>query len=87
MLGTLSAFIAAPTVGTIDPVIAPSLTAKVNSALAALSRGNENDAKLAVNNLKALVNQVEAQTDKKISWAAADAIIAQVNAIVDALGY
>jgi len=70
-----------------DPEMAPSLTAKVNGALAALARGNENDAKVAMNDLKALVNQVEAQTDKKISVEAADEIIAQANAIIQALGY
>jgi len=87
MLEDLSAFIAEPTTGTVDPVMAPSLTAKVDSALAALARDNRNAAKVAANHLKALVNQVEAQTDKKISAEAAAEIITQANAIVSALGY
>lgn len=70
-----------------DPVIARSLTAKADSSLAALTRGKQNYAKVVTNDLKALMNQVEAQTDKKISPEAAAELIGQANAIIAALGY
>jgi len=81
MLNELKGFITAPASG-VDPVIGTSLTAKVNAALAALDRGKE---KTALNNLNALLNQVRAQTGKKISTEAADAITTQVEAIIDAI--
>ena len=46
---------------------------------------NTNAAKVAMNNLKALINHVEAQIDKKITPAAAAEIIQQTNAIMAAL--
>jgi len=71
--------------GNIDAELEGSLLAKVNAALAALDRGNPNDAKVAMNDLKALINQVEAQIDKKITSDAAAKIIQQANAIIVAL--
>jgi hypothetical protein len=72
--------------GTIEAQMAVSLMSKINAASAALARDNPNDAKVAMNDLKALINQVEAQTDKKIDPDTADAIIEQANAIIAALG-
>jgi hypothetical protein len=72
--------------GNIDAEMEVSLLAKVNAAIAALNRGNPNDAKVAMNDLKALINQVEAQTDKKIKPDTAAAIIDRANAIITALG-
>jgi len=72
--------------GNIDAETEGSLLAKVNAALAALDRDNPNDAKVAMNDLKALVNQVEAQTDKKITPETAAVIIQRANAIIAVLG-
>ena len=58
---------------------------KVNGALAAPDRGKANDAGVAVNVLKALVAQVEAQAGKKISQEAATSIVIQVDAIIAAI--
>ncbi|MGD8238769.1 MAG: PKD domain-containing protein [Armatimonadota bacterium] len=68
--------------GDIEPELEQALLAKVDAALAALARGNPNDAKVAMNDLKALINQVEAQTNKKITQGAADAVIARANNII-----
>jgi hypothetical protein len=67
--------------GNIDAEMEVSLLAKINAALAALDRDNPNDAKVAMNDLKALVNQVEAQTDKKITLETAAEIIQRANGI------
>jgi hypothetical protein len=72
--------------GSIAPELEGPLLAKVGAALSALDRGNPNDAKVAMNDLKALVNQVEAQTDKKIDPDAAADIIARATSIIAALG-
>jgi len=72
--------------GNIDAEIETSLLAKVDAAISALERGNPNDAKVAMNDLKALVNQVEAQTDKKITAEAAAAMIISANQIIAILG-
>jgi hypothetical protein len=61
--------------GAIDPQVTPSLTAKVEAASAAVARGNPNDAKAALGELKALANCVEAQADKKTTREAANKII------------
>ncbi len=71
--------------GNIDPELEVSLLAKLNVAISALDRGNPNDAKVAMNDLKALINQVEAQVDKKITPEAAAKIIQQANAIIATL--
>ncbi|HUT46417.1 MAG TPA: hypothetical protein VMX36_09030 [Sedimentisphaerales bacterium] len=70
----------------IAPELKVSLLAKVDAALDALDRGNPNDAKVVMNDMKALVNQVLAQTDKKISFEASDGIKGYAGAIVEALG-
>ena len=49
--------------GNIDTELEGSLLAKVDAALAALDRGNPNDAKVVMNDLKALINQIEAEAD------------------------
>ncbi len=72
--------------GGIAPEIRDALMAKVNAALEALARGNPNDAKVAINDLKALINQVLAQTDKKITAEAAAQIIQRANRIIADLG-
>ena len=72
--------------GNIDTELEGSLLAKVDAALATLDRGNPNDAKVATNNLKALINQVEALVDKKITPEAAAAIIQRANEIIAELG-
>jgi len=72
--------------GDIEPEIEGPLLAKVNAAMAALDRGDPPGAKIAMNDLKALINQVEAQADKKITREAADAIIARANQIIADLG-
>ena len=71
--------------GSIDVELETPLLAKVEAASAALARGNKNDAKVAMNNLKALINQLEAQIDKKITSDAAAEIIQKVNAIIAVL--
>jgi len=87
MLADLSSYILQQVAwDNIDAEMEVSLLAKVNAAIAALNRGNPNDAKVAMNDLKALINQVEAQTDKKIKPDAAAAIIERANAIITALG-
>lgn len=68
--------------GNIDPELEGSLLVKIDAALAALDRGNPNDAKVAMNDLKALMNQVEAQTNKKITPEVAAEIIQKANAII-----
>jgi hypothetical protein len=72
--------------GNIAPELEGSLLSKINAALAALDRDNPNDAKVAMNDLKALINQVEAQTNKKITPEAAADIIQKANAIIADLG-
>ncbi|MHC4540233.1 MAG: choice-of-anchor Q domain-containing protein [Planctomycetota bacterium] len=72
--------------GNIDTELEGSLLAKVSAAISALDRANANDAKVAMNDLKALINQVEAQTDKKMTPEVAAAIIERANAIIAALG-
>ena len=71
--------------GNIDVELEESLLAKVNAAIAALDRGNPNDAKVAMNELKALINELEAQTGKKITPEAAEEIIRLANEIIAAL--
>jgi len=72
--------------GGIAAELESSLLAKVDAAIAALARGNPNDAKAAMGGLKALVNQVEAQTDNKIDPATAAEIIRRANQVIAALG-
>jgi hypothetical protein len=87
MLDALRTFIVTANEGAVDARMQTSLLAKVSGASAALARGGENSAKVAVNELKALVNQVKAQGGKKIESATATEIIEQANAIIAALGY
>ena len=69
----------------VAPELEGPLLSKVDAALVALNRGNPNDAKVAMNDLKALINQVEAQRDKKIDSVVADEIIAQANTVIASL--
>ena len=71
--------------GNVAPELEQSLLAKIDAALAALNRDSPNEAKVAMNDLRALVNEVEAQTDKKITPDAAAEVIRQANAIITAL--
>ena len=59
---------------------------KVDAAIAALARGNRNDAKVAMNQLEALINEIEAQMDHKIDDPTALEIIARAEQIIAALG-
>lgn len=68
--------------GGIDAKLKDALLAKVNAALSALDRGNTNDAKVATNELNALISQVNAQTNKKITPEVAAIIIESANAII-----
>jgi len=87
MLGGLALFIMNEVdLGHIDPKLEGSLLVKVYAALSALEKDNPNAAKVAMNNLKALINHVEAQIDKKITPAAAAEIIQQANTIIAVLG-
>jgi hypothetical protein len=72
--------------GGVAPEMQTSLLAKINAAIAALVQGNANASKVAMNDLKAFVNQVEAQTDKKITPPVASEIIVRANRIIVALG-
>jgi probable HAF family extracellular repeat protein len=72
--------------GRIDIELENSLLAKIGAALSAIDRGNPNDAKVAMNDLKALINQVEAQTGKKIAPDTAAEIIKRANDIIVTLG-
>lgn len=69
----------------VDPVMGKSLTADVNTALAALSKGSKNGSKVAINNMNALIMHVKAQTGKKISADAAKTIVDLANAVIAAL--
>lgn len=72
--------------GNIDPELEGSLLVKVYAALSALEKDNPNAAKVAINDLKALINHVEAQIDKKITEEAAAVIIQSANDIIAELG-
>ncbi|MBM3475912.1 MAG: HYR domain-containing protein, partial [Armatimonadetes bacterium] len=73
--------------GSIAAEIQGSLMSKVTAALTALADNRPNDAKIAANNLKAFINEVRAQTDKKIDDATAAALIARANQVIVDLGY
>jgi hypothetical protein len=81
LLNDLQTCIASPGAG-VDPVVGAALKAKVIAASAALDKNNK---KTAVNNLNALLDQVRAQSGKKISTTAANEITSQVNAIIAAI--
>ncbi|MHC4712052.1 MAG: PKD domain-containing protein [Planctomycetota bacterium] len=72
--------------GLIEPEIEQALLAKVDAAIAALDRGDPPGARVAMNDLKALINQVEAQADNKIDPAVAAEIIERANLIIADLG-
>jgi Asp-tRNA(Asn)/Glu-tRNA(Gln) amidotransferase B subunit len=72
--------------GGIAPEMQTSLLAKINAAIAALVQGNPNATKTAMQELKAFINQIEAQTDKKITPPVAEEIIVRANRIIVALG-
>jgi hypothetical protein len=87
MLAQLKAYILQQVgLGTIDVDLEGGLLDKVDAASETLASGNPNSAKPAMNNMKALINQVEAQTGKKIEADTAAAIIVRANAIITALG-
>lgn len=87
ILTDLGAFLDAQlAAGAIDVQAASSLAAKVDAATSALARGKPNDATVAMNELKALVNYVQAQSGKKITSDAAAVLIDQANRIVRSLG-
>jgi len=87
MLAQLKAYILQQVaLGNIDVDLEGGLLDKVDAASETLASGNPNNAKPAMNNMEALINQVEAQTDKKIEADAAAAIIERANAIIAALG-
>jgi parallel beta-helix repeat protein len=69
----------------VDDRIKGSLTAKLGSAERALNRANKNSRTVAVNVLEAFINQVEAQSGKKIPQADAEALIAAAQEIIAVL--
>jgi len=69
----------------VDPQVQSGLLAKADAAMEALDKGNPNAATVAINDLKALVNQTEAQEGKKITPEAADRIIDGANTIIAAI--
>jgi outer membrane protein assembly factor BamB len=86
LLEYLKAFILeAIELGIIDSTMEVSLIAKIDSALAALAQGNPNNPTVAINNMEALINHTEAQTDNKITTEAAAEIMLIANQIIDAL--
>jgi hypothetical protein len=60
-----------------------SLLSKLNNALAKLLDGNPNNDHAACNQLAAFINQVDAQSGKKIDPLDADALIVQAMTIID----
>jgi hypothetical protein len=78
-------FVAHQGVDAIDPVLRASLTAKVERTLAAVAGDRPNGVKVVGNHLDALVNEVEAQTGKKVDLGTAAWIIARARAIVTLL--
>jgi hypothetical protein len=73
-------------VGHIDTELETSLLAKVDASRRALEKNNPNDARVALNDRKARIDPVEAQTDRKIVSNSAAEIIERANAIAAALG-
>ena len=65
---------------------ANSLQAKLDAAKKKLTDANDDNDVAAINTLGAFINEVEAQRDKKIPEADADALIALAQAIIDLLG-
>ena len=65
--------------------LSSSLNAKLNAAFNALDDSNENNDVAAVNALQAFINAVEAQRGKKINDSDADMLIANAQAIIDAI--
>ena len=63
-----------------------SLDAKLQAALAALSAAKANDITTACSQINAFLNEVMAQSGKKLTVAQANQLIAQANAIMTALG-
>jgi len=76
LIGIVDGFVAS---GDIDANMANSLNSKLEAARASLERGNFNSAS---GQLGAFINHVEAQQGKKISEAAAAALIAAAQAIL-----
>ena len=62
-----------------------SLKAKLNVAQKVLGDANPNNDSAAVNTLSAFIDELEAQRGKKIPVDAADALIADAQAIIDLL--
>lgn len=82
--GTFAALrqaIIAATIGD-PPGIRNSLLAKVDSAAEALAKGNN---QAAVNKLRALANEVEAQRGKRLTNAEADRILALLAALLNSI--
>ena len=71
--------------GSIDSTMEVSLIAKVDLALEALANGNPNNPTVAINNMEALINHIEAQTDNKVTTEAAAEIISIANQIIEAV--
>jgi len=87
MLAALCAYIVEQvSLGNINVELETSLLAKVDAAIRALDKCNPNNAKVAMNNLKALTNQAEAQTEKKIAPETASEIIERADAVSAMLG-
>lgn len=70
------------TAGDIAPELEKSLLVKVYAAKADLYRGNYNAETTAANTLNALMNQIEAQSGKKITNSKAAALLKQANLVI-----
>ncbi len=66
--------------------IANSLQSKLDNALEKLEDDNKNNDMAAINSLQAFINTVAVQSDKKISQADADALIAATREIIELFG-
>jgi hypothetical protein len=73
------------TLGGVSSEVEQALTSKVDAARAALLAGNPNAAKVALNDLAALIRFVEAQTGQQITDAAAQALIGQIHRTIDTI--
>jgi hypothetical protein len=68
-----------------DPDLPDSLTSTLDNALKKLTDANTKNVVAAVNTLEAFINELEAQSGKKISETDADSLIDQAQEIIDEL--
>jgi probable HAF family extracellular repeat protein len=71
--------------GAIAPQLQRNLQKKLDAVAAALESGDPNAARTAANNLGAVVNEIRAQKSKKITQAAAGALLSAAQPLIQAL--